>query len=220
MNTCAGVRMTLTLVLADPHPVFLLGMEQMLATEPDMRVLAHCHTAEDTLKVVRQHRPDLLALDLPFPDRNGLHLLRELKRDSLPTRSVILTAALDDEQALEALKLGVQGVVLKSMPPHLLLQCLRKVHAGGQWLEKQSIGRAVEKMLLREAGARRLANILTPREIETVRLVAEGQSNREIADKLGLQEGTVKIHLHNVYKKLGIDNRVDLTLYAQKKGLV
>jgi DNA-binding NarL/FixJ family response regulator len=75
-------------------------------------------------------------------------------------------------------------------------------------------------MLLREAGARRLANLLTPREIETVRLVAEGQSNREIADKLGLQEGTVKIHLHNVYKKLGIDNRVDLTLYAQKKGLV
>jgi DNA-binding NarL/FixJ family response regulator len=75
-------------------------------------------------------------------------------------------------------------------------------------------------MLRREAGARRLANILTPREIETVRLVAEGQSNREIADKLGLQEGTVKIHLHNVYKKLGIDNRVDLTLYAQKKGLV
>jgi DNA-binding NarL/FixJ family response regulator len=220
MNTCAGGRMTLTLVLADPHPVFLLGMEQMLAAEPDMQVLAHCHTAEDTLKVVRQHRPDLLTLDLPFPDRNGLHLLRELKRDSLSTRSVILTAALDDEQALEALKLGVQGVVLKSMPPHLLLQCLRKVHAGGQWLEKQSIGRAVEKMLLREAGARRLANILTPREIETVRLVAEGQSNREIAGKLGLQEGTVKIHLHNVYKKLGIDNRVDLTLYAQKKGLV
>jgi DNA-binding NarL/FixJ family response regulator len=75
-------------------------------------------------------------------------------------------------------------------------------------------------MFRREAGARRLANILTPREIETVHLVAKGQSNREIADKLGLREGTVKIHLHNVYKKLGIENRVDLTLYAQKRGLV
>jgi DNA-binding NarL/FixJ family response regulator len=212
--------MALSLVLADPHPVFLLGMEQMLASEPDLQVLASCTTADDTLQAVRRHRPDLLVLDLHFPDRHGLQILRELRRDSLPTRFVILTAALDDEQALEIMRLEVPGVILKSMPSHLLVQCLRKVHAGGQWLEKQSVGRAVEKMLRREAGARRLANILTPREIETVRLVAEGQSNREIADKLGLQEGTVKIHLHNVYKKLGIDNRVDLTLYAQKRGLV
>jgi len=212
--------MSLSLVLADPHPVFLLGMEQMLAPEVDLEVRACCTTAEETLQEVRRHQPDLLTLDLHFPDRNGLQLLRELKRSSISTRCVILTANLDDEQALEILRLEVPGVVLKSMPPHLLVQCLRKVSAGGQWIEKQSVGRAVEKMLRREAGARRLANILTPREIETVRLVAEGQSNRQIAEKLGLQEGTVKIHLHNVYKKLGIDNRVDLTLYAQKKGLV
>jgi DNA-binding NarL/FixJ family response regulator len=212
--------MALSVVLADPHHVFLLGMEQVLASEPDLQVLARCTTAEETLQSVRRHRPDLLVLDLHLPDRHGLQVIRDLKGDSLPTRFVILTAAIDDEQALEALRLEVQGVVLKNMPPHLLVQCLRKVHAGGQWLEKQSVGRAVEKMLRREAGARRLATILTPREIETVRLVAEGRSNREIAGKLGLQEGTVKIYLHNVYKKLGIDNRVDLTLYAQKRGLV
>jgi len=212
--------MALSLVLADPHPVFLLGMEQMLASEPDLQVVARCTNAEDTLQSVRRHRPDLLVLDLHLPDRHGLHLIRELRGEEFPTRPVILTATIDDEQALEALRLGVPGVVLKSMPSHLLVQCLRKVHAGGQWLEKHSIGRAVEKMLRREAGARRLATILTPREIEIVRLVAEGKSNREIADKLGLCEGTVKIHLHNVYKKLGIGNRVDLTLYAQKKGLV
>lgn len=212
--------MTLSLVLADPHPVFLLGMEQMLALEPDLEVRACCTTAEETLQAVCRHQPDLLTLDLHFPDRSGLHLLRELKKNAPPTRCIILTAALDDDQALEILRLEVPGVVLKSMSPHLLVQCLRKVSAGGQWLEKQSVGRAVEKMLRREAGARRIANILTPREIEIVRLVAEGQSNRPIADKLGLREGTVKIHLHNVYKKIGIDNRVDLTLYAQRKGLV
>lgn len=212
--------MAISLILADPHPVFLLGMQQMLAPESDLEVRACCTTAEETLQALRRHQPDLLTLDLHFSDRNGLNLLHELKRSSLPTRCVILTASLDDEQALEIMRLEVPGVVLKSMPPHLLVQCLRKVHAGGQWLEKQSVGRAVEKMLRREAGVRRLANILTPREIESVHLVAEGKSNREIADKLGLQEGTVKIHLHNVYKKLGIDNRVDLTLYAQKKGLV
>ena len=127
--------------------------------------------------------------------------------------------AIDEDEVLTAIRLGVAGVVLKEMAPQLLVQCVRTVHAGGQWLEKQSMGRAVEKMLRREAGARRLATILTPREIEIMHLVAGGQNNREIAEKLGLQEGTVKIHLHNVYKKLGVDNRVDLTLYAQKRGL-
>jgi DNA-binding NarL/FixJ family response regulator len=210
----------LTLVLADPHPVFLLGMEHLLASEPDLKVLARCATADEALRAVRRHRPDLLVLDLHLPDRPGLHLLRDLKGDSLPTRPVILTAALDDEQAMEALRLKVPGVVLKGMEPRLLMQCLRKVAAGSQWLEKQSVGRAVEKMLRREAGARLLAAVLTPREIEVARLVAGGLSNREIAGKLAVREGTVKIHLHNVYRKLDLDSRVDLTLYAQRKGLV
>lgn len=212
--------MSPTLVLADPHPLFLLGMERILADEPDMELRACCGTAAETMKAVRRHKPDLLVTDLNFPDNNGLPILREMKRDSLPTRCVVLTAALDDEQALELMRLEVPGVLLKSMAPNLILRCLYKVHAGGQWLEKQSVGRAVEKMLRREAGARRLAAILTPREIEIAHEVAEGLSNREIAARLGLKEGTVKLHLHNVYKKLGIGNRVDLTLYAQKKGLV
>jgi DNA-binding NarL/FixJ family response regulator len=212
--------MSLTVVLADPHPIFLLGIEHLFSSEPDLQVVARCNTAGDSLKTVRSHRPDLLVLDVHFPDRSGLQLIRELKGYSLPTRSILLTAIIDDTLALEALRLGVPGVVLKTMPPHLLPQCLRKVAAGGQWLEKESVGHAVEKMLRREAGARRLANILTPREIETVHLVAQGLSNLEIASRLGLREGTVKIHLHNVYKKLGIGNRVDLTLYAQKRGVV
>jgi len=212
--------MSTTLVLADPHPLFLLGMERLLGDEPDMKVLARCGTAEEALTAVRRHKPDLLVLDLNLPEMGGMQLIRELKRDTLPTRSVVLTAAVDDEQALELMRLEVPGVVLKNMDPKLVLQCLRKVDAGGWWLEKQSVGRAVEKMLRREAGARRLATILTPREIEVTRLAATGMSNREIADKLALKEGTVKLHLHNVYKKLGIDSRVDLTLYAQKKGLV
>jgi len=212
--------MSITLVLTDPHPIFLLGLEQLLARESDFQVLARCDSAGDSLREVHRHRPDLLLLDHRLPDREGLALIREMRNARLPTRPVILTAALDDEEALEALRLGVQGVVLKSMPAHLLPPCLRKVHAGGQWLEKQSLGRAVERMLRREAGARRLSTILTPREIEIMSHVATGLSNREIAEKIGLQEGTVKIHLHHIYRKLGIDGRVDLTLYAQKKGLL
>jgi len=212
--------MAITLVLTDPHPIFLLGLERLLGREPDLQVLACCGSAGEALQEVQRQSPDLLLLDLHLPDRNGLALIREMRHAHLPTRPVILTAGLDEEQALEALRLGVQGVVLKTMPPHLLPPCLRKVHAGGQWLEKQSLGRAVEKMLRREAGARRLSTILTPREIEIMSHVAAGLSNREIAEKVGLQEGTVKIHLHHVYRKLGIGSRVDLTLYAQKKGLL
>jgi two-component system, NarL family, nitrate/nitrite response regulator NarL len=212
--------LAISLVLADPHPIYLIGLEQVLSSEPDVTILARCSNSEDALKSVRQHQPDIFITNLNLPPQGGIEIIREIREDNLSTRAVILTDALNDSQAVEAFQLAVPGIVLKGMAPDLLVRCLRKVHAGGQWQERQSMGRAVEKMLRREAGARRLSNILTPREIEIVRLVAEGESNGEIAARLVLREGTVKIHLHNVYKKLGIENRVDLTLYAQKKGLV
>jgi len=147
-------------------------------------------------------------------------VIRDLRRDNLPVKVIVLTASLDDEQTLETMRLEVQGVLLKSMPAQLLPQCIHKVYAGGQWLEKQSLGHALEKMLRREAGARRMATILTDRETEIMCLVSRGMSNREIGERISIGEGTVKVHVHNIYAKLGINNRVDLTLYAQKKGLV
>jgi DNA-binding NarL/FixJ family response regulator len=212
--------MMIKLVVADPHPVFLLGMERLLSSEPDLNVLSYCGTAGDVLRTVRNDRPDLLILDLGFRDRNGLELIREMRRDNLQVKVIILTNALDDAQTIETLRLGVQGVLLKTMPAHFLPQCIRKVHAGGQWMEKQSLGHAFEKMLRREAGARRMATILTERETEIMCLVAQGFSNRQIGERLTVGEGTVKVHVHNIYTKLGVNNRVDLTLYAQKKGLV
>src|SRR5438128_12307092 len=99
-------------------------------------------------------------------------------------------------------------------------ECVRTVHAGGDWLEKQSVRLALDKLLRREAGTRETGRILTPREIEIVRTVAGGLRNKEIAAKLHVNEGTVKLHLHHIYKKLGVDSRVALTLYAQGRGLV
>ncbi len=212
--------MSVKLVVADPHPVFLLGMERLLKDEPFINVIAFCSTAAETLKVVRNDRPDLLILDLGFRDFNGLDVIRDLRRDNLPVKVIVLTAGLDDEQTLETMRLEVQGVLLKSMPAQLLPQCIHKVYAGGQWLEKQSLGHALEKMLRREAGARRMATILTDRETEIMCLVSQGMSNREIGERISIGEGTVKVHVHNIYAKLGINNRVDLTLYAQKKGVV
>jgi len=211
--------MSVTVVATDPHPIFLLGLEQLFSTEMNMSLLAGCSTAAETLREVQRHNPDILMIDIRLPDRNGMELISELKNSSLKVKVVILAHALDEEQTIEALRLGVQGVVLKTMPKHLVVQCLHKVAAGGIWMEKESIGLAFEKMLRREAGMRRLATILTQRETEVMGQVAQGLSNRQIAEELHVTEGTIKIHVHNIYGKLGINNRVDLTLYAQKKGV-
>lgn len=212
--------MAIKLVAADPHPLSILGLEQILKSEPEIELVAGCSTADQTMQELWKHKPELFLLDFNLPDRNGLDLIKELKNSSLDVKVVIFTAALDEEQTIDALRFGVKGVVLKDMPSHLLVQCLQKVASGGIWMEKESIGSAFEKMLHREAGMRRLATILTARETEVMRAVASGMSNQQIAEKLIVSEGTVKIHVHNIYRKLGINNRVDLTLYAQKRGLV
>lgn len=212
--------MPISLVLADDHPIILDGLEMLFRAEQDFQVLARCVNGEETLQAVRQHRPDILILDIRMPGKDGLAVLREVKKDSLPTRAVLLTVGLDEDDLLEAIRLGVRGVVLKEMAPQMLVQCVRKVHAGEQWLEKRSVGRALEKMLLREAGERQVAGVLTPRELEIVRMVAAGLRNKEIADSLSISEGTVKIHLHHIYEKLHLDGRLELALYAQERGLV
>ena len=121
---------------------------------------------------------------------------------------------------VEAVRLGVQGIVLKENALQVLVQAVREVHAGGQWLEQRAAGRALAKMLQRQAGERDLAAVLTQREIEIVRMVATGLRNKEIARRLSITEGTVKIHLHNIFEKLKVESRLELTLRAQSKGLV
>jgi DNA-binding NarL/FixJ family response regulator len=212
--------MAIRLVLADDHPIVLDGLESLFHLEPDFHVLARCVNGEETVAAVRRHRPDVLILDLHMPRKDGFEILRELHKDEARTRVVLLAAALDEDEVLEALRLGVQGIVLKELAPGLLVQCVRKVHAGEQWLEKQLSSRALDVMLRREAAGRDRKPGLTPRELEIVRMAATGLSTRAMAKRLAIGEGTVKIHLHNVYKKLKIQNRVELVLYAQAKKLV
>lgn len=212
--------MIIRLVLADDHPLILDGLEKLFLLEKDFQVMARCADGVETMRAVRQHRPDVLVLDIRMPGKDGLEVVRQMRKEKLPTRVALLTAELDEEEFLEAMRLGVQGIVLKEMAPKLLVQCVRKVHAGEQWIEKQSASRALEQMLRREAGAREIAVILTSRETEIIRMAASGLRNKEIADKLFISEGTVKVHLHNIHEKLHVDGRVALLRYAQEKGLV
>jgi DNA-binding NarL/FixJ family response regulator len=212
--------MAISLVLADDHPIVLDGLENLFRQEADFTVVGRCVNGEEALRAVREYRPDVLILDIRMFRMDGLAVLREMKKEGLSTRVVLLTVALDEDQVVEAIRLGVSGMVLKEMAPRLLVQCVRKVHAGEQWLERQSFGRAMERMLRREAGAREIAGILTPREIEIVRMAATGLRNKQIAEKLFISEGTAKIHLHNIYEKLGLSDRLELARYARDKGLV
>lgn len=211
--------MAIRLVLADDHPIVLDGLEQLFRLEQDFEVVARCRDGEETLRQVRFYRPDILVLDIRMPRQDGLQVLQAIRDEGLPTRVVLLTAALDEDQLVEALHLGVGGVILKEMAPRLLVDAVRQVKAGGRWLDKGSSNRALERLLRRETESREAAESLTPRELEIVRMVARGLRNRAIAEQLFITEGTVKIHLHNIYQKLQVSGRLELAVQAREKGI-
>lgn len=212
--------MTIRVVVADDHPIFVGGLVQLFQSESNFKLVAKCTDAEEVLPAVLRHSPDVLLLDLQMPKKSGLELMRDLAKAGITIPVVLLTGSITDDEMVEALRLGVRGVLLKEMAPRLLLECLKKVHAGGQWIERSSIGRAIEKMLRREESMQEVTKLLTKRELDMVRMVARGLRNREIADELSIKEGTVKMHLYSIFQKLKLSNRVELTLYAREKGLV
>ena len=212
--------MPIKVVIADDHPLVLEGLERLLSSEHGFEVVARCTDGEQALAAVRDTQPDVVILDLSMPRLNGLAVLEKLQSMAKPPKPVLLTASLTEDDVLDAIRLGARGVVLKEMAPRLLLECIRHVHAGGQWLERRSVGRAVDKILRREERDREFTDLLTPREREIVRMVAAGLRNKEIAARSYIAEGTVRIHLQNIYQKLKVGNRVQLSRIAQEKGLL
>jgi DNA-binding NarL/FixJ family response regulator len=170
------------------------------------------------LEAVRLHKPDVLVLDLRMPHKSGLDVLRELRAERSPTRVVILTASESDD-VLEAIRMGVEGVVLKDMATQLLVRCVRAVHAGNKWIEKVLATRALDSLLARQSAERGAVAALTRRELEVARLVAQGLSNKAVAAKLSITEGTAKLHVHHVYEKLGLDGRMALARFLRRDGL-
>jgi DNA-binding NarL/FixJ family response regulator len=210
--------MSIRLVVADDHPVVLDGLKQVFSLEPDFQIVAFAKNGAEALEAVRRHRPDIVVLDIRMPKKDGLAVIREMAREKLPTRVVVLTAMGEDE-VFDAIQLGVRGVVLKDMAPQLIVRCIREVHAGRRWLEKGYATHAVQKFLEREAGTQDLSSVLSPRELQIAQMTAKGMHNKAIAEKLSITPGTAKLHLHHVYEKLNVDGRVALMRYLQRRGL-
>ena len=214
-------RESVGLVLADRYPIVLRGLEETFRKEPGLRVLASCTDGEQVVPAIRRHRPDILMLDPQLCRQNGLRVLvHQIEVERLSTRVVLLAGSLDERETIEATRLGVKGFLLKDMSPHLMLQCIRKVHGGGTWLERRSTERAFATMLAREASVRDVARLLTRRELDIFYMVSSGLRNKQVAERLKISDGTVKIHLHNIYQKLRLNGRVQLVLYARRQEII
>ena len=201
-------------LLADDHPVVLAGLRELIAAEDGFQVVATGTNGEEALRAIRELKPDLAVLDVSMPDMTGLDVLAALDSEGLNIPVVFLTATASDQQIATAVTFGARGIVLKDAAPDSLIQCLRTVADGGRWLPPEVVDAALSRESERRLETHRVEQSMTSREREIALLVAEGMSNKEIGRKLGVSEGTVKIHLHNIYQKLGVSNRTSLAALA------
>jgi DNA-binding NarL/FixJ family response regulator len=204
--------------LADDHPLVLRGLAQLIATRPKFEIVATAMDGNAAIADIRRHAPDVAVLDVNMPGLSGLDVLRAVVAERLATRIVFLTASLTDDRILQAVNLGIYGILLKDSAPETLLDCLDQVVAGGRWLAAELVHTALRRETARHRSSRGLTDALTSREAEVMRLVTSGLSNKQVARQLALSEGTVKIHLHNVYRKLHLGSRTALTVYALGHG--
>jgi len=202
------------LVLADDHPVVLSGLKSLIESNPRFEVLAGCVDGIAALEAIRDLKPELAVLDISMPGLTGLDVLEHIKSEMLPTRVLFLTASANDDHIASAVALGASGLLLKEAAADQLLEALGTVASGSRWLPPEVVGAAIQREVVRRSEFQRVAGALTPREREVVLLATEGLSNKEMARRIGVTEGTVKIHLHNVYQKLGVTNRTAMTALA------
>lgn len=203
-------------LIADDHPIIAAGLELFLK-DTEYEIVAHCSDGAAVLAEVARLDPDLLILDERMPGHSGVDLLRILRERGDQRPVVLLTGSIDDDRAMQAIQLGVNGLVLKHTAADLLVQCLDQVKAGFRWMDQGVLQRALDQALSskKQAAEDPLAR-LSPREREIVGLVVGGARNQEIATELGISPGTVKVHLHRIYEKLGLRNRTELALFAKK----
>ena len=209
------------IAIADDHPIFRDGLRKLLALEEDFKVVAEARDGKEVLDILQREEPDILLLDLKMPGLDGLSTLQRLQAQKIKTKVIVLTASDDEGEYVQAMKLGTSGIVLKQTATELLIKSIRKVHNGEIWLDSRTTA-AVMKQFASPgdaAGKDRERSPLSQREREIVVLVAQGFKNKEIAERMFISEQTVKNHLHNIFDKLGVSDRLELALYAIHKNI-
>jgi len=214
----------ITIVISDDHALFREGLRKLLEAEPGVRIVGEAVDGEETIKVVGQLKPHVLLLDLSLPKLSGLEVLAELSKLGTQTRTIMLTAAIEREQVVEALQLGVRGIVLKHSALQLLLKSIHCVNEGQYWIDQEGVSDLIHalrriKPSHNASGAKQNFG-LSSREMEVVALIVAGYTNKDLARELGISENTAKHHLTNIFDKLGVSNRLELVLYAVDHGLV
>jgi DNA-binding NarL/FixJ family response regulator len=212
------------IVIADDHPIFRDGLRRLLEAEPGLKVIGEASDGSDAVKLARQLKPDVMLLDLAMPRQPGLEALRDLSIGGANgVKVILLTAAAEKHQIVEALQLGARGVVLKDSATQLLLKSIHTVMAGEYWVGREAVSNLVQylrmQMQASHEESRQKKFGLTPRELEIVSAVVAGYSNKEIAEYFKISEDTVKHHLSNIFDKLGVSTRLELALFAVNQGL-
>ena len=213
----AGIR----ILLADDHTMFRQALRRLLEDHGDVTVVGEAHDGARALAMTQQLTPDVLLLDVAMPGKSGFDVARQLHEARIPTRVILLSAAIQRAEIPRMLKLGVRGVVAKESAIELLVKAIRAVHGGEYWVGREVVADLVQAMGRREtrdSGKRPFG--LTPRELELVALVADGLSNKDIAKRCSLREDTVKHHLSSIFDKTGVSTRLELALFALHNGLI
>jgi NarL family two-component system response regulator LiaR len=205
-------------LIADDHPIVRQGLGVVLMAQDDMELVAQATNGGEAVRLAHEHRPDVIIVDLHMPVKDGLTAIRELDRTGLGAQIPVLTGFPDDDNVVNAIKMGATGFVLKESTPDDLLDAIRTIHRG-----ESALHPTVARKLIREVKSPRATPLgvaaLTPRELDVLRCLAQGLSNREIASELCVSIRTVTTHVRNILGKLHLANRTQAALYAVEQGL-
>ena len=205
------------LLIADDHPIIIAGLKTLLRGT-EYEIVCEVAEGDGVAAAVAEVAPDVIILDQQMPGKNGVEIYSELRAAGSEVPIVLLTGNISEDSALRAIEAGVDGLVLKHTAPDQLVTCLNEVRQGRRWIDQGLLQRALGKALERKEKAAFLGS-LSPREQEIVKLLAANLRSNEIAEQLGISLGTVKVHLHNVYGKLGLNDRTDLMQLIRDAGL-
>lgn len=217
-----AVKSRIRCLVVDDHILVRQGVRRLLEDEPDFEVVGEAGNAAEALRKVLEHRPDVVVMDVGMPGMSPFEAARLIQHDYPHTKVLFLTMHEDEEYVIQALAAGVSGYVLKDTSAAGLISALREIYRGGNYVSPRVLSRMVENTSAGSAATRLVprSDSLTPREREVTRMIAEGNSVKEIAQSLGLSVKTVEAHKFNLMRKLDIHNKAQLVTYAIQKRIV